>query len=146
MPTRRNAIKNLCAGTLGFFGINKVSAEVANWKEMDSPQEEKYLSWEDVLKWINEDLKYGLFENLEIDIVSDNPEVKKIKTCSKNNQYFITVKKSSKNTEGYLGCTVSSLSPLEGENWIRGKDLADGSLCQETWNKIMKDIIARESS
>lgn len=47
-------------------------------------------------------------------------------------------------TENYLGCGVSCRKPRPGEDWTRGNDLADGRFCRETWDKILKDIIAYE--
>ena len=55
------------------------------------------------------------------------------------NQY--TIKATS---TGYLGCVVSSRKPRPGEDWTRGSDLADGKLNDETWNAILRDIIAYE--
>jgi len=45
---------------------------------------------------------------------------------------------------GYLGCVVSSRKPRPGEDWTRGSDLADGKLNEETWNLILRDIVAYE--
>ena len=45
---------------------------------------------------------------------------------------------------GYLGCTALSRKPRPGEDWNRGSDLADGKLNEETWNLILRDIIAYE--
>ena len=45
---------------------------------------------------------------------------------------------------GYLGCVASTRTPLAGEDWTRGNDLADGPFCQETWNQILTDIVAYE--
>jgi len=46
--------------------------------------------------------------------------------------------------DGYLGCTASTRTPLAGEGHTRGNDLADGKLCQETWHRILADIVAYE--
>lgn len=45
---------------------------------------------------------------------------------------------------GYLGCIVSARKPRPGEDWTRGNDLADGKLNEETWNRILRDILAYE--
>lgn len=45
---------------------------------------------------------------------------------------------------GYLGCVVSARKPRPGEDWTRGSDLADGKLDAETWNRILRDIVAYE--
>lgn len=45
---------------------------------------------------------------------------------------------------GYLGCTSSCRTPRAGENWTRGRDLADGPLTEETWHRILGDIVSYE--
>ena len=47
-------------------------------------------------------------------------------------------------TDSYLGCTASTRKPRPGEDWTRGSDLADGKFNTETWNRILRDIIAYE--
>lgn len=54
--------------------------------------------------------------------------------------YSITAHDRSKD-EGYLGCTASTRKPRAGEDWTRGNDLADGKFNEETWHKILADII-----
>jgi hypothetical protein len=45
---------------------------------------------------------------------------------------------------GYLGCTMSNRYQFDGEDWLRGCDLADGKLNLETARRIMLDIISYE--
>lgn len=45
---------------------------------------------------------------------------------------------------GYMGCVTSARTPEPGENWKRGNDLCDGPYSEETWNRIMTDIVAYE--
>lgn len=45
---------------------------------------------------------------------------------------------------GYLGCVVSAREPRSGETWTRGSDLADGPFTEETWNRIVQDILSYE--
>lgn len=45
---------------------------------------------------------------------------------------------------GYLGCTASARKSRAGEDWNRGSDLADGVLCEDTWLRILRDIVAYE--
>ncbi len=45
---------------------------------------------------------------------------------------------------GYLGCVATTRKPRAGEDWNRGRDLADGSYSKETWQEIKDDIIAYE--
>ena len=44
----------------------------------------------------------------------------------------------------YLGCQVSTRKPRPGEDWTRGNDLVDGKFSDDTWGKILRDIIAYE--
>jgi len=52
--------------------------------------------------------------------------------------------KGSESKWGYLGCTVLDRKPVAGEDWQRGRDLADGAYCYKTWKEIKNDIIAFE--
>ncbi len=47
-------------------------------------------------------------------------------------------------TSTYLGCVVSERTPRPGESWTRGNDLADGPFGEETWLRILTDIVAYE--
>jgi len=44
----------------------------------------------------------------------------------------------------YLGCIASARKPLAGEAHTRGNDLADGYFTQDTWNRIVADILSYE--
>jgi hypothetical protein len=44
----------------------------------------------------------------------------------------------------YLGCIASVRKPLAGETHTRGNDLADGYFNQDTWNRILSDILSYE--
>jgi hypothetical protein len=45
---------------------------------------------------------------------------------------------------GYLGCIAVNRKARAGEEWERGSDLADGPLTEETWRKILSDIVSYE--
>jgi len=47
-------------------------------------------------------------------------------------------------TEGYLGCAASCRKPRPGEDWARGSDLAGGELNDDTWQRILRDIVTYE--
>uniref|UniRef100_A0A6M3K5Y7 Uncharacterized protein n=1 Tax=viral metagenome TaxID=1070528 RepID=A0A6M3K5Y7_9ZZZZ len=51
---------------------------------------------------------------------------------------------SIKATPVFLGCTASTRKARPGEDWTRGNDLADGEFNEETWLKILKDIVSYE--
>ena len=46
--------------------------------------------------------------------------------------------------KSYLGAVASARRPRVGEDWTRGRDLADGNYSVETWYKILADIVAYE--
>jgi hypothetical protein len=46
--------------------------------------------------------------------------------------------------KGYLGAMVSSRKPRVGEDWTRGNDLPDGSYSKETFDAIVRRIVAYE--
>lgn len=47
-------------------------------------------------------------------------------------------------TPDYLGCTSQRRSADVGEDWMRGRDLADGDFCRETWDKIARAVLGNE--
>lgn len=47
-------------------------------------------------------------------------------------------------SDGYLGCIASCRKPRAGEDWHRGSDLHDGPLTEETWHRILADIVGYE--
>lgn len=61
-----------------------------------------------------------------------------IKFYTPRYQYVINVRKH------YIGGSVSSRLPRDGETWTRGNDLADGDNSPETWDRIMADIVSYE--
>lgn len=55
-----------------------------------------------------------------------------------NTRYSIRVSST------YMGCTASSRKPRAGEDWTRGRDLADGPATVETWRRILGEIVSYE--
>ncbi len=68
--------------------------------------------------------------------------VERFKLYTRDHAYAIVAKQSDK--KSYLGCVASARKPRAGEDWTRGRDLADGDFSQETWNKIKNDILSFE--
>ena len=82
-----------------------------------------------------------------------------VKFFTKDNQYSISARlpevkndgrplkvgqtRKVKN-DGYLSCIASTRKPRAGEDWNRGRDLADGSYSKETFDEIVYDILAYE--
>ncbi len=75
------------------------------------------------------------------ELVFEEIDTQTIRTTlfTENNRYAITARANR-----YLGCTSSARKPRIGETWTRGSDLADGDLTQETFDKIMHDIVSNE--
>lgn len=46
--------------------------------------------------------------------------------------------------EGYMGGSGTNRRTRFGEDWLRGNDLADGPYGDETWRRILGDIISYE--
>lgn len=61
------------------------------------------------------------------------------------NEYCYTiVAQEHQNMHSYLGCTSTQRKTKPGEDHFRGCDLSDGKFSEETFLKIMGDIIANE--
>ena len=58
--------------------------------------------------------------------------------CTAAHTYHISFSAS------YLGCTASSRVVRPGEDWTRGNDLPDGKFSRETFDAIVRAIIAYE--
>jgi len=80
--------------------------------------------------------------------VSDSP-IRKLYMRSKvwtmNNVYTITAGMHVLNPPGYLGCGARARKHRTGETWCHGNDLVDGAFSEETWHKIMEDIVHYEA-
>lgn len=63
---------------------------------------------------------------------------------TETNSYSINARLPENNNNGYLGCVLNRRKSLVGEDWTRGADLADGDYKEETFIKIMGDIISHE--
>ena len=44
----------------------------------------------------------------------------------------------------YLGCIATTRKRRAGEDWHRGRDLMDGSFCYNTWEAMLRDMLAYE--
>ena len=112
-------------------------------------------SIEDFKTWLQRDLsRFGKNET-HIEVVqgvSSEPvqpgqaaeqRIMKIRLYTNTNCYAITAHERTKDN-GYLGCISSTRKPRAGEDWTRGSDLADGSLNETTWHKILADIVSYE--
>lgn len=64
-----------------------------------------------------------------------------------NNSYKITaIQRASENTGGsYMSCQATARKPRAGEDQARGADLTDGPLSEQTWMRILGDIVSFET-
>lgn len=46
--------------------------------------------------------------------------------------------------EDYLGCTASCRTVRPGESWTRGSDLPDGEFSRDTFDEIVRAVLAYE--
>lgn len=64
------------------------------------------------------------------------------------NHYMISIRPEdhlvTSDQKTYLGCIVQSRKERAGETWKRGRDLADGPCTNDTWQRILKDIVNYE--
>jgi len=100
----------------------------------------------DVLSWAERDL--SRFCDQFIQITSDNPEGAagnhiRFSIFTKTNEYMISANDIN-TSDGYLGCISKCRTPRAGEDWRRGRDMADGYLSEDTWAKILIDIVSYE--
>lgn len=64
----------------------------------------------------------------------------RVRLATATHQYVI----SFHPTSDYLGCIADSRIVRAGETWTRGNDLADGKFNEETFKRIVTDILAYE--
>src|SRR3990167_333399 len=100
------------------------------------------------------------FDKIEAFVLSDYKEkTLRLKIFTKDHSYSIVarlpevendgtpIKKGQERkvvNDGYLGCIAQTRKPRAGEDWNRGRDLADGSYSKETFEEIVYDITAYE--
>lgn len=81
-----------------------------------------------------------------IDNPDDDDSRGTIKFWTEKHEYTLTVKTRalSEDRPSYLGCVASLRAPRPGEDWTRGNDLPDGLFCRETFDRIMRGVVAYE--
>jgi hypothetical protein len=67
-----------------------------------------------------------------------------VRIFTKSRHHYHIVVKDKNDSTGYLGCQVSNDYSLAGEDHKRGHDLSDGPLDENTWRRIVNDIIRTE--
>lgn len=96
----------------------------------------------DLLDWVRRDIcRFGRAE-LHVLVLEQTEKTVHIRIFTDRTQYGIRA--SSESERGYLGCVAQARKPRAGEDWHRGNDLDDGPLNEETWHKILGDIVSYE--
>jgi hypothetical protein len=96
--------------------------------------------------WLKSVVRYGNVDSQILILWNlDEPERFRCLLYTNDHQYSITgYEGTEKNPKGYLGCTASTRKPRPGEDWNRGNDLPDGKYSKETFDKIIRGIVAYE--
>lgn len=68
----------------------------------------------------------------------------RVQLFTQSHRYTIAARPPCGDDDGYLGCTASARTPLAGEDWTRGNDLADGPYSDATWIEIVYSILGYE--
>lgn len=92
--------------------------------------------------WIKDIVRYG---NVDSQVLMFRTE--KGFTCllhTNEHCYSISGYTPSRNSNGYLGCTVTTRKKRVGEDWNRGNDLPDGKYDKRTFDKIVRSMVAYE--
>ena len=114
---------------ISFGNIEEYSSVLASWLNSIVKGDEKFVDKNMII----------------VERVNQNKEkVINILFYTSENSYSITALKPNDNNKGYLGCVTTNRKPDVGEWWNRGHDLADGKFNENTWNKIICDIVATE--
>ena len=92
-----------------------------------------FVKWFDSWKWKG---GFNLVDSTILEIIE--PHYYRVHIFSREYVYHVRVKAD------YLACECSCRRPYAGETWARGRDLADGKYCEETWLRILSDIAAYE--
>jgi hypothetical protein len=94
-------------------------------------------------KWLSQISRFNkIMDYLYISDYKDKMLMLEIFT--KEYKYSISARIQRPEKKGYLGCIVTTRKPRAGEDWNRGRDLANGSYSATTWEEIKNDIISSE--
>ena len=101
--------------------------------------------------WLKQIIRYGNVDSqvlIEWDVNYElDPNANKF-TCifyTETHKYYIYgYSPTAKHPKGYLGCGGNSRKSRPGEDWHRGNDLPDGDYSKETFDRIVRGIVAYE--
>lgn len=114
MENRRGFVGKAITGIAAFFGLSQIAKAKDNWLD----------------KGLNH------LQRFSKDIIVKGKD--QVFLYTQRHKFSIAVKPN------YIGAVMSNRFPLPGEDWTRGRDLADGPNTEETWNRILLDILAVE--
>lgn len=99
-------------------------------------------------RWFSKGTRFtsGTRFSLAIEQAADGPFAR-LRFWTSSNCYSIRAIPARDEDGGkeYLGCEVTARSPLPGEHWTRGADLADGEFSEATLARILLDIVSYEA-
>jgi len=101
----------------------------------------------ELIKWLKRISRYGNIERTMIFLhysKENGGERINVKFFTAEHVYGISARLPNANDYGYLGCISSCRKPKVGETWTRGSDLSDGKYSEDTFIKIMSDIVSYE--
>lgn len=114
----------------------------------------KGLGYDDLASSLEE---LGRFVNVKRSLlIANRGDRISVRFYTEKNVYFISAKlgnlwraednsdRPKTDGDGYLGCQVTCRTPVAGEWWNRGRDLADGPYTMSTLYGILLDIIGYE--
>lgn len=106
---------------------------------------------QDVSYWLERDFRFNDNKpgsNVEIKENGYDPirgnDYLKFCIYTDTNRYSIVAREETPDKPSYLGCVATSRKPRAGEDWTRGRDLADGPLDETVWRRILADIVSYE--
>ena len=100
---------------------------------------------DDVKVWFERDLsRYASWANNVEIMEGSEPDRFDARFYTDIHSFHISARNPRDGDDGYLGCIAGCRKPRAGEDWTRGNDLADGPLSEQTWHRILGDIISYE--
>lgn len=132
--------------------VNEVDSNVSRTDEIRALNREMVATFKklcpDFLVWLGEFSRFGGNPIDAMVLWESTGGVFKASFFTEQFQYTVDARpgwvEETAADDGYLGAVVSNRKSWAGETWKRGADLADGPYNQETWQRIMADIIGHE--
>ena len=127
----------------------KRDAKIIKWEELVDIAPDMAIWLKKIVRYGNVDSQVLIYQNLNSRSNITEEDKEKLRfTCvffTDTHKYSISGYVPTKmNPDGYLGCIVTTRKPRAGEDWNRGNDLPDGEYSKETFDKIVRRIVAYE--